>query len=295
MEEKKEEKKTKKPKKKGYIVLNTILIVLLLIAFLGIGYAVGSTQMLKGFDLNNKGAVEKSKTTSSKVENLSIVDKRIAKALRSFEQIGLNPEDIYESDVTKLSKKELIITALKGLEFEQINYCKMNETDLTIPITIDDLNKSLKNAIPDGKISQEDITNNANKTTSYSIGGYGYTFKFANGTLEEYSIKLLDNKIYVIGPCGHEGPNEVDIKTKVVKAELSGEYLYVYQNVAFGKTEFLQSLDSFVYDYYKDKDFKTKEETKTLNEEPSWEIYDTYKITFKKNGKNYYFESSEKE
>ena len=117
-----EDKKEKKTKKKGYVVLNTLLIALLLIAFLGIGYAVGSTQILKGIDLNKTGTIEKSKTTSGEVENLSIVDKRISKALRGFEQIGLNPEEIYESDVTKLSKKELIITALKGLEYEQINY-----------------------------------------------------------------------------------------------------------------------------------------------------------------------------
>ena len=52
-----EDKKEKKTKKKGYVVLNTLLIALLLIAFLGIGYAVGSTQILKGIDLNKTGTI----------------------------------------------------------------------------------------------------------------------------------------------------------------------------------------------------------------------------------------------
>ena len=168
----------------------------------------------------------------------------------------------------------------------------MNENDLTIEISIDDLNKSLKKAIPDGKISIEDLQNNANETTSYSIGGYGYTFKYENGTKEEYSLKIKDNKIYVVGPCGHEGPNETTIESIVEKAELSGNELNIYKKVAFAKTEFSAALNGLVYDYYKDKEYKTKEETKTLNEEPTWNQYNTYKLTFKKNKGKYYFESS---
>ena len=291
-EEKKEEKEIKTEKNSGHIVLNTILIIILLIAFLGIGFAVGSTEILKGLNPNKEVTTVKDKTTSSKTNNLSVIDERVTEAIKVYEQVVFNPEDAYESDVTKLTKKELIITALKGLANEQINYCKGNENDLTIEISIDDLNKSLKKAIPDGKISIEDLQNNANETTSYSIGGYGYTFKYENGTKEEYSLKIKDNKIYVVGPCGHEGPNETTIESIVEKAELSGNELNIYKKVAFAKTEFSAALNGLVYDYYKDKEYKTKEETKTLNEEPTWNQYNTYKLTFKKNKGKYYFESS---
>ena len=289
----KEEKEVKKKRKKSSNkILTTFLIILLLIAFLGIGFAIGSTQLLKEF--TKRTGVNSTETAKDKkqIENISIIDERVTEAIRSFEQIGFNPEDSFESDVTKLTKKELIITALKGLAFEQINYCKMSENDLTIPISIDDLNNSLKKVVPDGKLSLDDLKNNANKTTSYSIGGYGYTFKYFNGTKEEYSLKIKDNNIYVIGPCGHEGPNETTIETKTEKAELNGDLLHVYQKVAFGKTDFSMEGDGFLYSYYKDKEYKTKEETINSNNTPSWNQYNTYKITFKKNGDKYYFDSS---
>jgi len=288
----KEKKETKKVKESGHIVLNTILIVILLIAFLGIGFAVGSSQILKGLNGNKQTTTEKAKSTETKSNNLSVIDENVTEALKTFEQMGFAPEDAYESDVTKLTKKELIITALKGLANEQINYCKNSENDLTIGIGIEDINKSLNKAVPDGKVSIEDLQNNANDTTSYSIGGYGYSFKYSNGTKEEYALKIKDNKVYVIGPCGHEGPNETTIESIVEKAEINGDELNIYKKVAFAKTEFSGALNSLVYDYYKDKDYKTKEESKTLNEEPTWTQYNTYKLTFKKIKDKYYFESS---
>lgn len=291
----KEEKVKKKRKKASNKILTTLLIVLLLFAFLGIGFAIGSTQLLKEFKKPKGVSTTEKDTTTEEFQNISIIDKRITEALKSFQQMGFAPEDSFETNVTKLTKKELIITALKGLANEQINYCKMYERDLTIPISIVDINNSLKKAIPDGKISMEDIMNNANKTTSYSIGGYGYTFKYHNGTLNEYSIKNIDNKIYVIGPCGFEGPNGTVILTKTEKADLNGDFLNIYQKVAFGKTEFEETQDAFLYYYYKDKDYKTNVEQKLSTEEPTWEEYNTYKLTFKKNGDKYYFESSKLE
>ena len=288
----KEPKKTKKKKESSNKVLTTILIILLLISFLGIGFAIGSTQLLKEYKKAQGASTTENGTPNEETKNISIIDERVKDVVKDFQQIGFTPEDSYESNITQIDKKGLIITALKGLAYEQINYCKMYEKDLTIPISIEDLNKSLKNVIPDGKISLEDLKNNANETTSYSIGGYGYTFKYFNGTKEEYSLKIKDNNIYVIGPCGHEGPNETTIETKTEKAELNGDLLHIYQKVAFGKTDFSMEGDGFLYSYYKDKEYKTKEETKNSNETPSWNQYNTYKITFKKNGDKYYFESS---
>ena len=288
-----EVKEKKKRKKRSNKVITTFLIILLLVAFLGIGFAVGSQQLLKEF--TKQTGVDPIETANEKnqTENLSVIDERVTEALRSFQQMGFNPEDSFETDVTKLTKKELIITALKGLAFEQINYCKMNENDLTIPISIDELNKNLKKAVPDGKISLDDLKNNANKTTSYSIGGYGYTFKYFNGTKEEYSLKIKDNNIYVIGPCGHEGPNETTIETLTEKAELNGDLLRIYQKVVFAKTDFSMEGDGILYNYCKDKEYKTIEETKNLTDTPLWNQYNTYILTFKKNGDKYYFESSE--
>ncbi len=291
MEEKEIEKKeTKKRKKGSNKVLTTILIVILLVAFLGIGFAIGSAQLLKEF--TKQTGIDPTETEKTTIENLSVYDERITGALKGFEQIGFVPEEAYTTSITDIDKKGLIVTALKGLENEQINFCVNNETGLTKPITIDDLNKSLKKAIPDGKITEDDIANNANETTSYSIGGYGYSFKFMGGTKEEYSIKIIDNKIYVVGPCGHEGPNETTIVSETEKAELNGDILNIYQKVAFGKTEYEANESGIIYEYYKDKEYKTKEETISVNDQPNMSLYNTYKLTFKKNGDKYYFESS---
>ena len=295
MEEKEkeiEEKPTKKRKKKGNVVLTTLLIIVLLVAFLGIGFAIGSTEVFKKIaTTNDKGETVIKSTT----ESLSIYDEKVTEALKGFEQLGFNPEDSYTSKITDITKKDLVVTALKGLKNEQINYCKGTKDEATTGLTIDELNTSLKNAVADGKLSIEDIDNNADKESSYSAAEKAYKFKFKGGTQEEYGIITKDNKVYVIGPCGHEGPNATNIETQTEKAELDGDNLYIYQKVAFAKTEFSAESENFVEEYYTDKDYTNKVETISFTETPTWEKYNTYKLTFKKNGDKYYFESSEKE
>ena len=288
----KEKKEKNKKKKKGYVVLNTILIVLLLIAFLGIGIAVGTTNVIKEIN-NNSSETHIGTTTKCIAKSLSIYDDKVIEALYRFNQLGFEPENSYESKLTDLTKKDLIITALKGIKNEQINFCKGSEEEVTIPVTIKDLNDSLKKVVPDGKITIDDIKNNGNNQTSYSVAEYGYTFKYATGTPEEYGIIIKNDKIYIIGPCGHEGPYPTNIVSQTEKAELVNDKLFIYQKVAFGKTVYSEDIRNLVVDYYREKEYTNKIDSVSLAETPDMKKFNTFKITFKKNKDQYYFESSE--
>lgn len=277
-----------KEKKNNHIWLVTILVILLLIAFLGIGYAIGSTKTLE----SSTKIINDKKPTS---KNLSITDPIVEETINSFNQIGKNPEDMYETSKKDLTKREIIATALKGLDNNQINYCKSNESELTNSLTIDDLNNSLAKAIKGEKISIQEIEKEANEKTSYTIGGYGYTFKYSNGTNEEYSVIIKDDKIYIIGPCGHEGPTETNLASQTEKVEMVGDELLIYQKVAFGKTEFTGEGIGFVTDYYTEKEYKNKIEritSATDNKNPTWTKYNSYVLKFKKSNDKYYFEKS---
>lgn len=295
MEKEEEVKEKKRKKKRSNKVITTLLIILLLIAFLGIGFAIGTTELLKEF--TKQTGVDATETANDKMNksNLSVYNETVIEALKGFEQIGFVPEDAYESDITKLTKKELVVTALKGLENEQINYCKGSEDELTIALTIGDLNKSLKKAVPTGKITIEDLQKSSNDTTSLAVGGYAYKFKYKNGLNEELALKIIDNKIYVVGPCGHVGPSVTSLVSQTEKAELFGDNLYIYQKVAFGKTVYSEAMQELVEEYYTEKEYTNLVDSLDLSQTPEMSKYKTYKLTFKKNNNKYYFKSSEKE
>ena len=264
-----EEKPKKRRKKNGHVVLNTFLIILLLVAFLGIGFAVGSTEVFKKISTTNSKGETVIKKGKNESENLSIFDEKVLDSLKRFDQLGFSTRDSFELKITDFTKKDLIQTAINGLKYEQVNYCKTEE-EATITITVEDLNKALKEAIPDGKLTMEDLKNN-----------------------EVGDLKIKDDKIYVFGMCGMEGPAREPVEIQTEKAEIIGDKLYVYQKVAFGKLEVEANNEQFYYDYYKDKDFKTKEESLYEQIKPTWKLYNTYILTFKKNGDKFYFESSE--
>ena len=127
-----------------------------------------------------------------------------------------------------------------------------------------------------------------------------------------YSIKVNDEKNIEVKTemLGNETFSADDyINYKIIDAERDNDYVYVYRKVAFARynTEYF-NLDSDIYkvDYYDNykrtgnivetlnsSEFTDRNGNKYPNSEPNWNLYKTYKYTFKLIGEEYYFESIE--
>ena len=189
-------------------------------------------------------------------------------------------------DINNLDKYRLILTAINGLENDQITWCISSPKQITATITIEDLNKALNKYVKDREITIEDIINNKGET-GLTVGQYGY---------DMFAITIDGTNIHIIGSCDGKGPGiqKDTIMSKPIKAVTKDDELYIYTKVAYGTLN--RTAKDLSYDYYKDNT-KTGEivETVSLDSDLTWEKYDIYKQIYKKVEDKYYFISSNKE
>ena len=88
-----------------------------------------------------------------------------------------------------------------------------------------------------------------------------------------------------------------EIKELRQKAEKNDDYLFVYEKQAFGEDYMEDDNDRFLTNYYKDYDRTVVLEKGLIrdadNPTPNWDLYNTYKYTFKNIDGDYFFESLE--
>lgn len=230
--------------------------------------------------------VEKINNTSTKEEKkeeeLALDSEEVKQAIDSFNSI--NGIDKYKNfKVSDIDKYGLIITAIHGLDNDQITWCISSPKQITATITLSDLNESLHKYIKDQNLTIDDLKNSKGET-GLTVGDYGYDL-FAI-TIDE------DSDIHVIGSCDGSGPgisNEIT-QTNLVKAVTKEDELYIYTQVAYGKIN--ATANDLSYDYYKEFDKKNFVETVSLDGNLTWDKYNTYKQIYKKVDGKYYFVSS---
>ena len=96
------------------------------------------------------------------------------------------------------------------------------------------------------------------------------------------------------------------VNKKIVSAEKNNDFLYVYEKQAFAKYSDMEPGGNHLVNYYKDynktnlleKDLDSIEFTDAngnfgKNSTPKWDLYNTYKYTFKITDNTYYFQSFE--
>ena len=232
-----------------------------------------------------------------KTEEIAIDSKEVTDAMNAYESIYLLDKNLYSKDVykvTDITNYELVGTALKNYDGDQIAYCISESSQLKDAVPMKVLNDSLN------KYVQKTIDINTVKSLD----------KDASYPLAEYEVRniglIVDGDgVKLIGPCGAEWGAEDYVNKKVVKAEKAGDLIYVYEKQAFGRYD-LNSGDTPLVNYYKDYE-KTTLIEKGLdsimftdgngnpgpNSTPNWDLYNTYKYTFKVIDEKYYFQSIE--
>lgn len=278
-----------------------IIIAFAVIALCLIGYICYDT-----FFTNNNSNNNEQVNEEEPKEAVSIEDKIVIDAMNHYEDIYISSNELYRADkydIKNMSNYDLVANAIRYLDDENIAFCVHSQEQLKEPISYDDINTELKKHILDKQIFVETISS-LESTSSYPLGQYE-----VNGI----GIIIKENGIQLIGPCGVEGAPEDYVNRKIVSAEKQGDYLYVYEKQAFAKHVFDDTYDvmsvpvDFVVDYYKDYNKKevveknlysrynsnSCDENSTIKCNPNWDLYNTYKYTFKLFEGKYHFEGFE--
>lgn len=262
----------------------TILIIILIIIVGGIfTYIYMEDKKLE----ENATTITNKKEEKPKIveEELALDNEEVTKALDSLNHISAI--DIYNNfKITDLDKYRLVLTAINGLDNDQITWCISSPKQITATITLSDLNESLHKYIKDANLTIDDIKKSKGES-GLTVGQYGY---------DMFAITIdQDDDIHIIGSCDGRGPGitkEV-IKTNTIKAVKKDDELYIYTQVAYGKIN--STAHDLSYDYYKELEKKNFVETVVLNGNLTWDKYNTYKQIYKKTDDKYYLISSKME
>lgn len=217
----------------------------------------------------------------------------ISTVMENFEGIKISNERLYENDkfnISSINVNEMLLTALTKMDI--YNVCSQDGKKKTY---LGQLNDKLNDYVTVKRLEFNDIKNIESAGMSDP-----YDFDYVIKVNDEYDIEVKS----VV--CGAEfEPNDYVYK-KITKGVQTGDTVYIYEKVAFAKYSTIPTDPSvepiYKVDYYKDYK-KTGEKVETLESmetsqdttktTPNWDLYNTYKYTFKLNDGRFYFESYE--
>lgn len=248
-------------------------------------------------EIPSKDNIDKIEESKPEQENNTIEEKEISlaseeakKIIETAKKLPISEDNLYakeEYNYNEINNQDLIASGLALIDNKYINYCTIEGTE-TLPL--EELNKNLINYLENKEITLDTIK-------SLEIGS---SYTAADYEVNDYGIKLKEDKIYIIGPCGGVFMAEDFIETKIEKVTEKDDYVYVYEKQAFASYEETDDIYSgnLSAHYYKDYAKKT-EILETLPHnydntvEPNWSLYNTYKYTLKKHSNGYYLEKFE--
>ncbi len=295
------------PKKNNYLYL-IIIVVVFLVAVIG-GFLFLGSGVFKEFN-KVKNDVEKEiekkdeidiTDKKSNVREIDIKSDEVDIVLKKFITLGLSnargyitdqegfestigiqfSEDWYAQerlDVDELNIQHLIKTATNNLDTKKAIFCG-NKDDKVGTYSMQEINTALQKVIYNKTITLEDIKNNQVE---------------ANDVFE-----VKGNDIYLNLSCDGNccGPTDITY-AKTYKAEKEEDKIYIYQKVAFCKYNKEVKANnpsgySSEYNCFKDSKVSDLVETRLEEDNPAWDKYNTYKVTFKEVQGNYYFDNYE--
>ena len=275
---------------------NVLLILVLIVGVIIIGllsykmfiYDKKDNKENKDNDIINKDDNKKDENITFDLANT---------AMKTFKKIYISDDNLYSKDnynISEISNYDLVATALNNINkslivstctdkpreivpYETLN-AALNEFDINKKITVDTI-KSLEKESTD---SQRYYVNN--------IG-----------------IVLKENGLELYGPCDSMFMGKDYVIKKIVGEKKDGDHLYVYEKQAFARYSNPSIiLGNFLVDYYKDYnktilleknldsiEFTDEKNVDGKNITPDWDLYNTYKYTFKIVDNKYYFERLE--
>lgn len=287
----KEEKEVVKETKKGKGKTITIIILILLVLGMG-GYIAYDKYFSKelNHDKEIKGEKEEEK---NQLENLDISSNQVKTAMDSFNKIFITESELYDNNgysIDSITNNDLVGSAIKLVDDKYfVSACEYDKEREAI--TMDYLNERLSNYFINKTIDMNNIKRIDNEV-SYSIAQYEIpNLKYGSGV----GIIIEGDSIKLVSTCGNIFSANPYIERKIVKAEEDNEYLYVYEKQAFAKYNGKEDSDNgYLVDYYKDYQKKEKVESDIESAEssevkPNFDLYNTYKYTFKKQDNKYFF------
>ena len=280
-------------KKKVKTNYKIVAVAFILIGVASIVLGVLMDSFLESTDSsNNKPSEiieEVDKTKTEEIE-ISLESDEAKKIIEIAKRLPISKENLYKNtqyNYNEINNYDLIASGLALIEDKYINYCTIEGT---VSLPLEELNKNLPNYLENKEITLDNIKS-LEKISSYTAADY---------EVNDYGIKLKEDKIYIIGPCGGIFMAEDFIETKIEKVTQKDNYVYVYEKQAFASYEETDDIYSgnLSAHYYKDYAKKTEKlETLPHNYDnmvkPNWSLYDTYKYTLKKHSNGYYLEKFE--
>lgn len=265
------------------------LIVLIGIVFVSLGIVL---LLINGILEEKNNNIEKDDDNGETIEidddNGENVNENLD-VIGQFSSLIINSDSIYKNDrydINNITLEELLVTALD----------KMN-----IPLSCDDINKKI--------ITIEQINQQLEKYINKKITLDEIRKILTNGNLDitiknsfdfNYSLSInKDNELEVINNTCDFKVKQI-IKSHLIKTETKGDYVYVYEKKAFANMSEKSNdkdVEKYYIDYY-DNYNKLGNALETISLSDSkvdlnWDIYKTYKYTFKKSNGKYYFQSLE--
>ena len=243
---------------------------------------------------DNIEKVDKKEEDNNESSNFKTVSKYEANAImKQFKGIKISSERLFSNDkfsIDDINVDEMLVTALRQINI--YNACsESGEKSVSLYYINNELNKYVK----------KNLTLNDVKSKEKNGAHVGDPYPY------DYDIKVNDDKnIEVVDAfCGDTFSANDFVTSKIVDARRDNDYVYIYEKVAFGRynNESLKSSnDNFKVDYY-DNYNKKGNVIETLSspefgestddKNPNWDLYKTYKYTFKLIDDEYYFESLE--
>ena len=218
----------------------------------------------------------------------------ISAIMERFNGIKISHERLFEKDkfnINNINTNEMLATALSKMYI--YNACSKQGRNT---ISLSDINESLS------KYVKKDLTFNDIKNIDSVTMGLPYDIAYSFKAKSEKEIDVIDSV------CGGTFGGDDYIYGKTVKVEKSGEYAYIYEKIAFARYGNLSegTNGEMKVNYYKDykktgniietlnsKEFLDNKGDPLENSTPNWDLYNSYKYTFKLIDGSYYFQSFE--
>ena len=270
-------------KEKNYKAVTVIIIILLIIVIGLVVFVCHDKLGSKNVNVDETNTVTENESNATPI---SIDSDTVKLAMEKFNGIRTYDKELYAVggyNISNITDENVILTALDGLDEKYISPC--NGSYKAQVATIDVINATLEKYILNKKITLEDIRKVKEKSDAYDY------------------VDLKENGVIIRGSCGGIWYPEDYVEKKIVKAETEDDYLYVYEVTAFAR--YIEDDMSQNVNYFSDFERKnvmeknkkslkvTPPEERTEKDNPNWDLYNTYKYTFKKVNGSYYFQSLE--
>lgn len=267
---------------RGLIIISIFLLLII------IGLIVYKNYFYKKNE-KPKETKEEEITNDKTIETLSIDSKEVQNAMKSLEKIKITEDNAYKGIFTikDISNYELLDTAFSDM-FKDGTIKSVCDTEVSEGITAEEINLKLKNVFNyNYNISVEDIIKNSEEAEPGSnIRNLGI-----------YNIEIKNDVVYVKAPCDVNTGFKF-LNKSITKAEKEDNTVYIYSKVAFGLYDFdiVEYYDDYLRNNQKEVlKITDYEDTNIVDIPPKWELYKTYKYTFKIIDSKYFIDKIEVE